>query len=36
MISTDASNVKDIDNFIFIFATWICALREKKKFNDKK
>ena len=36
MISTDASNVKDRDNFISIFATWICALRDKKKFNDKK
>lgn len=30
MISNDASNLKCIDNFIFVFATWICALGEKK------
>lgn len=31
MIPTDASNMKYVDNFIFVFATWICALRGKKK-----
>lgn len=37
MIPTDASNMKYVDNFIFVFATWICALRgKKKKFDDKK
>lgn len=30
MIPNDTSNLKCIDNFIFVFATWICALREKK------
>lgn len=31
MIPNGASNLKCIDNFIFVFATWICAFREKKK-----
>lgn len=31
MISTDASNVKGIDNFIFIFCYLVVLLGEKKK-----
>lgn len=31
MIPNDVSNLKCIDNFIFAFATWICALGGKKK-----
>lgn len=38
MISNDASNLKGIDNFIFVFATWICALGKKKagRWGDDK
>lgn len=30
MISNDASNVKYIDNFIFVFAPWICGIEGEK------